>query len=296
MASSSPTSSSETPSSPSAERGGSGTPEAPDPCTVREAALRIVTSRSLTDKVTALPADLDDAEPGPLLRLEAPGRPPELRIVSTREDGARRKLKVPQPEGLGDPRQRVRILSALANHELQAAELFAWALLAFPDAPAEYRAGLRTILDDEQRHTRMYVALMETAGARFGDFPVSGYFWNKVEAIRTPLDFVCAMSLTFENANLDHTALYIEQAERWGDAKTRAVVERVRRDEIEHVRFGWTWLQRLKGERSAWRAYCESLAWPLKPSKAKGKEFRVDGRRAAGLDEDFIRRLRAADS
>jgi len=35
---------------------------------------------------------------------------------------------------------------ALANHELQAIELFAWAVLAFPDTPIAFRRGLIAIL------------------------------------------------------------------------------------------------------------------------------------------------------
>ena len=95
---------------------------------------------------------------------------------------------------------------------LQAAELFAWSLLAFPGAPPAFRRGLLAILLDEQRHTRMYVARLEANGARFGDFPVHGYFWQKAPAIVSPLRFLCAMSLTFENANLDHTVDYAEAA------------------------------------------------------------------------------------
>ena len=45
--------------------------------------------------------------------------------------------------------------------------MFAWALLAFPEAPLDFRRGLLRILDDEQRHTRMYIARVEDAGARF---------------------------------------------------------------------------------------------------------------------------------
>ena len=91
-----------------------------------------------------------------------------------------------------DPAQRPRILHALANHELQAAELFAWALLAFPEAPPELRRGLLRILIDEQRHTRMYIARVEDAGARFGDYPVNGYFWSKDRDDHSPLRFLCA--------------------------------------------------------------------------------------------------------
>ncbi len=265
---------------------------APDPPReIREFALRVVASESLEEKLASLAGELSDEAPGPAYRAPGPGRPARLRIRGARE------LRVPPIEGFADPAQRPRILHALANHELQAAELFAWALLAFPDAPADFRHGLLHILGDEQRHTRMYVARVEAAGARFGDFAVNGYFWNKTEAIHSPLDFICAMSLTFENANLDHTVDYAEAARRAGDDKTATVIEQVHRDEVEHVRFGWRWLQVFKSEdESAWNAYRDHLTWPLRPAWARGRTFHRDGREAAGLDDDFIRRLEASRS
>jgi uncharacterized ferritin-like protein (DUF455 family) len=251
---------------------------------IRDFAQDLVTTEDLVRKLAPPPAGLTDEDPGPPLRIEQPGRPPELRF--------QRRIEVPSSEGMPDPAQRPRILHALANHELQAAELFAWALLAFPDAPRDFRRGLLRILADEQRHTRMYIARVEEAGARFGDYPVNGYFWSKVEAITTPLRFLCAMSLTFENANLDHTLEYEEAARRAGDAKTAAVIERVHRDEIEHVRFGWTWLQVFKKkDESAWDAYRANLTWPLRPAKARGRTFHREPREAAGLDPELIRRL-----
>ena len=108
---------------------------------------------------------------------------------------------MPSVRGYHDPRQRARILHSFANHELQAVELFAWALLAFPKAPADYRSGLLEILGEEQRHTRMYIARLRKMGGELGDYPVSSYFWNKTPELTTPLRFVCAMALTFENAN-----------------------------------------------------------------------------------------------
>jgi uncharacterized ferritin-like protein (DUF455 family) len=253
---------------------------------LRDFARTVLETEDLAVKLAPPREPLTDEQPGPAYRAEGPGRPPELRLV----EGL--KVEVPSIEGMPDPAQRPRILHALANHELQAAELFAWALLAFPDAPPEFRRGLAGILQDEQRHTRMYIARLEDAGARFGGFPVNFYFWNKAVHIHSPLDFICAMSLTFENANLDHTVDYEKAARRAGDPKTAAVIEQVHRDEIEHVRFGWTWLQAWKEGESAWDVWQRHLTWPLRPFRARGTRFHRQGREAAGLDPEFIRLLK----
>lgn len=254
----------------------------------RQFALAVVTSDDLQTKLRSARQPLTDQHPGDPLRLQSPGRPAELPILPARQ------VRVPAVEGLADPAQRPRILHALANHELQAAELYAWAVLAFPDAEAEFRRDLLRILDDEQRHSRMYIARLQAYDTQFGDHRVSGYFWNKVPKLTSPLDFVCTMALTFENANLDHTIELAEAVRRAGDVKTAKVIEQVHRDEIEHVSFGWRWLQAWKGERSAWQAYQDHLSWPLRPAKAKGKRFHPEGRRSAGLEEEFIRRLEAS--
>lgn len=253
---------------------------------LRDFARTVLETEDLAVKLAPPREALTDEQPGPAFRAEGPGRPPELRLV----EGV--KAEVPSFEGMPDPAQRRRILHGLANHELQAAELFAWALLAFSDAPPDFRRGLSFILQDEQRHTRMYMARLEDAGIRFGDLPVNFYFWKKTVHIHSPLDFICAMSLTFENANLDHTVDYEAAARRTGDVKTAAVIEQVYRDEIEHVRFGWTWLQRWKGEdESAWDLWRSRLTWPLRPLRARGSIFHREGREAAGLDPEFIQRL-----
>lgn len=252
---------------------------------IRGFADRVLLSEDLATKLAPPGEKLSDDDPGPAARLR-PARPPELRLA----DGG--TVTVPAIGGMADRAQRARIVHAFANHELQAAELFAWALRAFPGAPADFRRGLAGILQDEQRHTRMYVARLEALGGRFGEQPVSGYFWSKIDDLTSPLRFVCAMSLTFENANLDHTVDYAAAARGAGDLKTAAVIEQIHRDEIEHVRFGWQWLQRLKGDdESAWDAFRSHLTWPLRPAKAKGRSFHRRGREAAGLDDDFIRRL-----
>lgn len=253
---------------------------------LREFAQALLVAETLDGKLRAPPERLDDddrASPVPTL-----ARPADLTI---RVGG---DVRVPRPAGWHEPAQRVRILHALANHELQAAELFAWAMLAFPDAPEAMRRGWLRILADEQRHCRMYVDRLVAHGARFGEFPVSGHFWSKAKDIATPLEFVCAMGLTFENANLDFGRDYVEAARDAHDEASVDVLLAVHADEVHHVRFAWEWLNRLKAAtQSAWDAYCANIKPPHGPRRARGAEFDRASRVAAGFDEDFIARLEA---
>jgi uncharacterized ferritin-like protein (DUF455 family) len=257
---------------------------------LKEFARTVVLGETLEAKLAPPPRGLTDREPGLPLRIPAPGRPATLAIVPSR------LARVPARKGMVDPAQRKRIVHALANHELQAVELFAWALLAFPGADRRFRAGLLERLREEQAHTRMYLARLKALGTRLGDYPVSGYFWSKVKDWKTPLFFVCGMCLTFENANLDHTLDYAEAARAAGDARTAALLERVHQDEIEHVRFGWSWLSEWKEARhSHGEAYAAHVTWPLRAALARGKVFRAESRAAAGLDPQFIRLLAEAE-
>ena len=256
---------------------------------LRTYAESIVTSTSLEAKLRPPPADLTDHRPGPPLRIDAPARDDHLTIRPGRS------VKVPSLRGMADPAQRARIIHALANHELQAAELFAWALLAFPDAPDAFRRGALAILADEQRHFRMYESRLQALDTAFGDHGITGHFWHKIDAIDTPLRFVCAMALTFENANLDF-ATEIEAAARdAGDTETAAVLRRVHEDEIRHVRFGWRWLDALKDDgASHWQAYLDNVQWPLGPPRARGRTVNEEARHRAGLSSEFIAALVAA--
>jgi len=255
----------------------------------RDYAEVIVRSDTLEGKLVPPPELGDEAfdDERPALRIGAPGRPAELPIVPGR------RTRVPPLAGMRDRDQRARILHALANHELQAIELFAWGVLAFPATPAAFRRGLIAILADEQRHFALYQERLAAHGARFGDQPVTGHFWNKLDHLTGPCEFVCAMNLTFENANLDFSGEYAAAARAAGDEATSRALEQVHADEIRHVHFGWVWLRRLAGERDPWEAYLSHVRPPLGPARARGARFDRDARRRAGFDDAFIAALEA---
>lgn len=254
---------------------------------VRDFAHRIVTGDTLAAKLAAPPPSLAYSDAVPAVRIAAPGRPADLQIVPGR------LARVPPIAGMRDPAQRARIVHALANHELQAVELFAWALLAFPDAPQPFRRGLVAILVDEQRHMAAYIDRLAALQTRFGDHPVTGHFWNHIGQLTGPLEFVCAMGLTFENANLDFCGDYAEAARACGDVETAAVLDQIHADEIRHVHFAWVWLRRLGGNADPWQTYTTHIQPPLGPARARGARLDRDARRCAGLDEAFIAALDA---
>jgi len=233
------------------------------------------------------PAELTDATPEPAQRVETPARPDALRFA------ARRTAPVmPKADSLRDPAKRAVAHHIMANHELQALEVMAMVLLAFPTAPAEFRSGLARIMLDEQRHTRLHIQRAKELGLEFGDKPVNGWIWTKALEFRSELEYVAGLPLVFEGANLDHTIEFEAWFRSAGDRRSAAIMRAIHHDEIRHVRFGIEWLRHWKtADQSDWDAWTHALHWPIKPSRARGEQFHSEPRRLAGLSDEFIQLL-----
>lgn len=257
---------------------------------LRAFAERILASPSLEAKLAPPDGPLTDEAPGAPVIRDRPARPLGLAIRTKKT-----RVAMPRARSLGDPRKRAICLHFFANHELQALELMAFALLAWPAAPGGFRRGVAETLRDEQRHLALYLARMEELGLRFGAIPVTDYFWQQSKWWATPLHYLAALSLGFEGGNLDRAPMYEELFRAAGDERSAALMREVHDDEVHHVRFGVTWLRRLKDPaRSDWEVFEEHLRWPLRPSRTRGPVVRRASRLAAGLDEAFLDRLEAA--
>lgn len=256
-------------------------------------AQRVLFADNLEEKLEFLDVDgLSDEVTCPaLMKMVEPGRPMELKM---RSKGGEHSLAKPNISEVSDDEERGRLLHFFANHELLATELMALVLLKFPDAPSEFRRGVLRTLKEEQRHTRWYIERMKECGVKFGDFPVSRYFWDMVATMETPLDYVTRLSLTFEQANLDYSLQYAGIMNAAGDKKSAAILNQIYKDEIRHVNYGLKWFRRWKqADEDDWTAFKRSLSFPLSPRRAKGNEAQInrEGRLAAGLDDEFISEL-----
>jgi len=223
---------------------------------------------------SALPFAID----APELRIAAPGRPPEL-IVVERSPSA--------------PKAGPRLLHTFVHHELQAAELFAWAILAFPRTPQSFRAGLLALCQEELAHLQLYLGHMRALGTEFGAHPVRDWFWARVAQCETPAAFLALQGLGLEGANLDHCPRFAAQFRAAGDEAGARILERVQQDEIGHVAFAAHWFEKFTCaplEYGRWRA---ALPAPLTPALMQGKPLALAARRKAGMSEDFLAQLAA---
>lgn len=211
---------------------------------------------------------------------------------------ASRSRRLPSLGALADPGARIACLSRFAHHELQAIELFAWAILRFPQLPLPLRRGFLLVLEEEQDHLRLYLDRLRAHGATLSAGQ-SDYLWRHTAGIEASPDpvlaFLSAVGLTFEQANLDFAGMYRDAFLAAGDVASAEVLAQVHRDEIRHVRLAVRWLGRLKqpGE-SDLSAYLRAVPFPLSPARAKGRRFDLLARRQAGLSDEFIAHIAAA--
>ena len=164
-------------------------------------------------------------------------------------------------------------------------------LLQFPEAPPRFAKAFIKPSRTTGPHTALYPAhegmwdsLRRTPGERL--FLALGFL------MESPMDYVSSLCLTFEQANLDFARHFAQDFATVGDDATARLLEKIYRDEISHVAYGLKWFRRWKNpDESDWEAFCRQLKFPLSPQRAKGMTLNVEGRRAAGLDAQFIAEL-----
>jgi uncharacterized ferritin-like protein (DUF455 family) len=254
-----------------------------DEDTVERWARDYIESTSLAHKLAPPPLPSHFAERPSAMRIAAPGRPRELDV----------RARAKKTRGLAGAEGRARAFATFLHHELQAAELMAWAILAFPETPRAFRRGLARIAEDETRHMRMYAEHIERLGFGVGDFPVRDWFWERVPASRDARAFVAVMGLGLESANLEHAEIFARKFREAGDEVGACVQERVACEEIAHVRFGVRWFVRFESGALRFDAWERALPPPLSPMMMRGAPINRAARLRAGQPNDFIDELDA---
>ena len=257
---------------------------------ITELASKVLLSSSLSDKLIS-PALLTDNHPIRNTSQELPKWP--ARPQSLRLDIKTKSVSFPKTSDLHKPTSRGIALHFFANHELLAIELMAMCLLRFPKAPKKFRLGVAQVLVEEQQHLSMYIERMHELGVELGDVPVNGHFWRLLSGMQTPMQYVVGMSMTFEQANLDHAYLWAQNLKKVEDSKSSKLMMQIFEDEIGHVKHGVHWFHQWKESgNDDFEQYKLWLPQGLDPIRAKGQNYHEESRVRAGLSEEYIGNLR----
>lgn len=254
---------------------------------IRQWAINILGGLTLEEKLFS-PEVLTDNEPGEPLFWQEPSRPACLAFKKFSK-----KEKLPPFHEHHDPYKRALCLHRFAGHELLAVELMAYALLAFPYMPKHFRKGLANTLKEEQWHVKIYQKRLLEMGTNFGDHPLNGRFWLLTPHLITPLNYLSAIHLTLEMANLDFAPHYGASFERNGDLASSDLMKQIFSDELSHVGFGYFWLNKCKDPSvNSYQTWLSSLPNILPAKRAKGFIFQEKARLDAGLPKDWVENLK----
>lgn len=256
---------------------------------ISEFATQLLFGKTWEDKLV-FPSLFEDTCTKPLIKVPTlPGRPDSLKFAA-----AGTRVRFPSIQQLEkDDWARGAVFHFFANHELLAIELMALVLLKFPNANSEFRKSMIHTIKEEQEHLLLYVERMQEFGIHFGEIPVNDFFWRSCSSLKTPEEYLLSLSLTFEQANLDYSKYYQKPFAKIGDKKSWELLQKVYLDEIGHVGNGLKWLNKWrKPDQKLWSYFVQNLPTPLTPQRAKGLDFDLEGRKKAGLDDDFIQEIR----
>lgn len=261
------------------------------PMEIRELATLILSATTLEEKLF-FPQLITDISPGPPLIWDVPTRPAGMGF--TRKKAGE---KLPPLHAIKSTDETATCLHRFAGHELLAVELMAYALLAFPDAPQSIRRGICNTLHEEQGHVLLYTKRLQELGCEFGCMPLYEHFWRHTKYFTSIKSYICAMSLTFEMANLDFAPAYGNAFQQQGDAASAKVMKQILDDEIKHVAFGVSSLRRLEPTNMApealYEAYVSHLPPLIHPKRAKGKWFAAGMREKAHVPSIWIEKIKA---
>jgi len=250
-----------------------------------EFASQLLLGQALNQKLLSVPDDLVIEQSKVYSRqekkIQRPSRDKKL-------DFSDKKVSFPKKGNFHKKDVRALALHFFANHELLAIEMMAKALLIIPMENDIQKKILSTI-SDEQRHLSSYVERMGQLGCEFGDYPLNDFFWKLMGKVTTLENYFSLLSLTFESANLDFAKYYKDLFKEVEDIETAHLMEKVYEDEIHHVAFGATMLQKIcPANKDLWHFYLEHLPENITPARSKGVIFDEEARKRAGLNDDFI--------
>jgi uncharacterized ferritin-like protein (DUF455 family) len=214
-----------------------------------------------------------------------PGLPPRLQMVAPRQLKRR---------GIQSQAGRNVLMHAIAHIEFNAINLALDAAFRFRDQPREFYGDWIGVAADEARHFSMIREYLIEQGCDYGDFPAHNGLWDM--AVKTDHDALARMAMVprvMEARGLDVTPQMIKKLQRAGDSRAVSILTVIYEEEIEHVRIGSKWFDRLCCDKGCdpGHTFLQMIGTYLH-GDLKGP-FNTEARLRAGFGEKEIEDLKA---
>jgi len=184
-----------------------------------------------------LAGELSVFEQSLILPVDDAGRPHVPLLVDPRQLERR---------SLGSAAGRAILLHAIAHIEFNAINIALDAAYRFRQMPMQYVADWLRVASEESQHFQLLEQSLRQRGSYYGAYPAHRGLWDMVCKTRhDPLHRMALVPRVMEARGLDVTPAMIEKFDQVGDADAVAILERIYREEIDHVRIGNHWYQML---------------------------------------------------
>jgi uncharacterized ferritin-like protein (DUF455 family) len=152
---------------------------------------------------------------------------------------------MPKRGKAGSERSRVAMIHALAHIEFVAIDLAFDLLGRFGSSfPREFTDDWMAVGADEAMHFVLLERRLRALGSAYGALPAHAGLWQAAAATAgDPLARLAVVPMVLEARGLDVTPSTIAAFEAAGDTRSAAILARIYRDEIRHVRAGTRWFR-----------------------------------------------------
>lgn len=219
-----------------------------------------------------------------------PARPHKPDLVSPMDVPRRR---------LGTEAGRGALLHAVAHIELNAIDLAADMLARFathslltPDLQTQFIEDWTRVCAEEAKHYKLLETRLAEFSMSYGDLPAHNGLWEAAHDTRFDIAARLAIApMVLEARGLDVTPGMIKKFTSLGDIKSADVLKVIYEEEVDHVRIGAHWFQKIAEKQAEPPvAYFHKLVGMHFAGKVK-PPFNVQARTLAGLTQEYYEPL-----
>ncbi|CAL6437420.1 unnamed protein product [Bathycoccus prasinos] len=155
-------------------------------------------------------------------------------------------FSVPSPKNTPLSSFSAHVLHTVAHIELNAIDL-AWDTVSrFRGLPREFYLDFARVADDESRHLSWCLQRLEELGHEYGEMDAHDMLWlGCFESREDTLDRMAVVPMAQEARGLDAGPRLREKLVGRGDNRSAAIVERITKEELNHVAVGVHWFREI---------------------------------------------------